>query len=162
MIRSVRIPATSLALGLALSVLASCGPPADPEIVAIEYLRAIFSGRSDEAVARVDLDALVERVSERITLVATEGSSNDFLRDSISTLLWGLYEATAPRDLAYNAAPAEIDGDLATVRVETADAEGTHSTRTLELRRTRSGWLISGRSLDPLVTYVVQRLEERY
>ena len=134
----------------------------DPEIVAIEYLRATRESRSDAALGYLDLDELVDRVASDIVLVNTDGDADDFLRESVSSMIWGLFQETPREDLAYDARRAEVNGDRATVRVTTANAEGRERTRDIHLRRTDSGWLVSGRSLNDLVRYVITRLEERY
>ena len=134
----------------------------DPEIVAIEYLRATREARSDAALSYLDLDELVERISNDVVLVNTDGDPEVFLRESISSMVWGLFQETPREDLAYDARSAEISGDRATVRVTTVNAEGRERTRDIHLRHTDSGWLVSGRSLDDLVRYVTTRLEERF
>ena len=58
--------------------------------------------------------------------------------------------------------PAEIDGDTARVNVTRTAADETSETVVVELRQTDHGWRVSGASLDPLVTYLVQRLQEKY
>ncbi len=134
----------------------------DPEIVAIEYLRATREARSDAALGYLDLDELVSRVSNDVVLVNTDGDAETFLRESVSSMVWGLFQETPRQDLAYDARPAEITGDRATVRVTTVDAEGDERTRDIHLRHTESGWRVSGRSLNDLVRYVITRLEERF
>jgi len=134
----------------------------DPEIVAIEYLRATREARSDAALGYLDLDELVDRVSNDVALVNVDGDPEAFLRESVSSMVWGLFQETPRQDLAYDARPAEINGDRATVRVTTADAEGHERTRIIHLRHTGSGWLVSGRSLNDIVRYVITRLEERF
>lgn len=134
----------------------------DPEIVAIEYLRATREARSDAALGYLDLDELVSRVSNDVVLVNTDGDAETFLRESVSSMVWGLFQETPRQDLAYDARPAEITGDRATVRVTTVDAEGDERTRDIHLRHTDSGWRVSGRSLNDLVRYVITRLEERF
>lgn len=154
------LPALLVAATAALA--AGCGG-SDPEIVAIEYLRATRTAESDRAIALLDMDRIVERVSSEIVLVNTDGDPADFLRDSVETLLWGLFQET-PREegLAYDATPADIDGDRARVRVTMTDAEGEVQERIVHLRRTSAGWRVSGESVDDLVSYVIQRLEERF
>ena len=134
----------------------------DPEIVAIEYLRATREARSDAALGYLDLDELVERVSNDVVLVNTAGDPEAFLRESVSSMVWGLFQETPREDLAYDARAAEIDGDRATVSVTMVDADGRQRVRNVHLRQTDSGWLVSGRSLSDLVRYVITRLEERY
>jgi len=146
------------AIGLATAACAET----DPEIVAIEYLRATRESRSDAAIGYLDMDELVGRVANDIVLVNTDGDADDFLRESVSSLIWALFQETPREDLAYDARPADITGDRATVRVTTANAEGRERTRDVHLRHTDSGWLVSGRSLNDLVRYVITRLEERY
>lgn len=149
------------ALGLSI-LCAGCATP-DPEIVAIEYLRATREAESDDAVDLLDIDRIVERVQDDVVLVNTDGDPEAFLRASVETLLWGLFQETPREDgLAYDAPPADIDGDNARVRVTLTDPGGRTQRRTVYLRRTNSGWKVSGRSVDDLVSYVIQRLEERY
>lgn len=144
------------------AAVGACGTT-DPEIVAIEYLRATRTAESDDALALLDMDRIVERVQREIALVNPEGDSEQFLRDSVETLLWGLFQET-PREenLTYDAIPAEIDGDRATVVVKLGRPDGTAEQRTVHLRHTSEGWRVSGESVDDLVSYVIQRLEERY
>lgn len=151
-----------LLLGGSVAMAAAC-VPADPEIVAIEYTRATRTAASDTAVALLDLDGIYDRIQREIALVNTDGDPDRFLRDSIATLLWGLFQET-PREegLLYDATPAEVDGDRARVRVTLTDAGGHQRARIVHLRRTSEGWRVSGRSVDDLVAYVLQRLEERY
>lgn len=160
---SARFRLVGLLLGAALALAVGACGSTDPEIVAIEYLRATRTAESDEALALLDMDRIVERVQREIAVVAPDGDSEQFLRDSVETLLWGLFQET-PREegLAYDAPPAEIDGDRATVLVSLTDAEGKTQERTVHLRRTRAGWKVSGESIDDLVSYVIQRLEERF
>jgi hypothetical protein len=134
----------------------------DPEIVAIEYLRATREAKSDAALGYLDLDELHERISEDIVMVNTDGDPDTFLRESISYLIWGLFQETPREDLAYDALPADITANRATVRVRMVDAEGKERSRTVHLRNTDAGWRVSGRSLDDLVSYVITRLQERY
>jgi hypothetical protein len=134
----------------------------DPEIVAIEYLRATREAKSDAAVGYLDLDEIVDRVETEVVLVNTDGDPRQFLRDSVRSMIWGLFQETPREDLAYDARPAEIDGDRATVLVTMVDAEGREQERTIHLRNTDSGWRVSGRSLDDLISYVITRLEERF
>lgn len=145
-----------------MAVTAAC-MPTDPEIVAIEYTRATRTAASDTAVALLDLDSIYERIQSEVAMVNTDGDPDRFLRDSVATLLWGLFQET-PRedDLAYDATPAEVDGEHARVRVTMTDADGHQRARTVYLRQTSAGWRVSGRSVDDLVSYVLQRLEERY
>jgi len=128
----------------------------------IDYLRATREARSDAALAHLDLDELVERISNDVVLVKTEGDPEAFLRESVSSMVWGLFQETPREDLAYNAPPAEINGDRATVRVTMVNAEGRERIRDVHLRHTDSGWRVSGRSLDDIVRYVITRLEERF
>ncbi len=156
-------PIVRRAVAIAASLLMLACTSTDPEIVAIEYMRATRQADSDDAVATLDLDEIVGRVEEDLTLVLTEGDSSTFLRSSVETMLWGLFQET-PREegLAYDATPATIDGGRASVEVTMHDAEGLSRTRTVHLRRTADGWRVSGRSVDNLVSYVIQRLEERF
>ncbi len=151
-------------LGVCLVLTASlvaCAPT-DPEIVAIEYLRATREAKSDAAVGYLDLDEIVDRVETEVVLVNTDGDPRQFLRDSVRSMIWGLFQETPREDLAYDARPADINGDRATVRVTMVDAEGREQERTIHLRNTDDGWRVSGRSLDDLISYVITRLEERF
>lgn len=153
---------TLVLLGCALGLASACAPT-DPEIVAIEYARATRTAASDAAVALLDIDSIYDRVQREIVLVNTEGDADRFLRDSITTLLWGLFQETPRKeDLAYDATPAQVEGDRAQVRVTMTDAAGQARERTVYLRRTADGWRVSDRSVDDLVSYLIQRLEERY
>ena len=144
-----------------LLVGASCGPPDGPEVIAISYVRATNGGDPDTAVALLDLGRITERVEEQIVLVHSTDSET-FLEDSIETFLWGLFRETQPEAFSYDATPAEIDGDSARVTVSKTDADGKRTQQVVHLRRTNRGWRVSGASLDRLVTYVIQRLQERY
>lgn len=147
---------------MALAVGGSaCGPPDDPEVAAVEYLRAANGRAPDVAVDLLDIEEIARRVEEEIVIVQESASAN-FLENSIETILWGLFQESAPTDFDYVAAHAEIEGDRARVTVRRIDAEGDESETVVHLRRTRGGWLVSGPTLDPLVSYVVQRLQERY
>lgn len=139
----------------------ACGPPDDPEVAAVEYLRAANGGAPDAAVDLLDIDEIVRRVEEEVAVVQERASPN-FLENSTETILWGLFQESPQTDFTYVAAHAEIDGDAARVTVRRIDAEGNESETVVHLRRTGGGWLVSGRTLAPLVTYVVQRLQERY
>ena len=151
-----------LATSVAAALMMAC-TTADPEIVAIEYLRATHNADSDTAVSLLDVDRIVGRVQDEIVLVNTDGDPERFLADSVETLIWGLFQETPRQEgLAYDAPPADVDGDRATVRVTLATPEGSTSRRTVHLRNTDLGWRVSGRSVDDLVAYVIQRLEERY
>ena len=152
---------TRLGLLFAAFAIASCAET-DPEIVAIEYMRATREAQSDAALTYLDMDEIVDRVSTEIVLVNTEGESDAFLRESVSSLIWGLFQETPREDLAYDATPADINGDRATVRVKLVDADGGERTRTVHLRNTDEGWKVSGRSVDDLVNFAITRLEERY
>ena len=90
------------------------------------------------------------------------GGSDSFLEDSIETLLWALFREIRPADFAYTATPADIDGDSAEVTVTKLSPDGVSSTVVVHLRKTDDGWRVSGASLDRLVTYSVQRLQEMY
>lgn len=161
MFLSGRIRHASILVVLALTTV-GCAT-ADPEIIAIEYMRATRTGESDDAIAWLDIDRIVERVSNEIVLVNTAGDPDRFLTDSVRTVLWGLFQETPRQDeLSYDATPADIDGERATVQVTLTDSDGKSRTRTVHLRRTDAGWRISGRSVDDLVTYSIQRLEERF
>lgn len=156
-----RLVRPGLALALALAA-GACGT-SSPEIVAIEYLRATRTAESDQALARLDIDRIVERVQREITVVRTEGDSDQFLRESVETLLWGLFQETPREDhLTFDAPPADIDGDRATVVVTLRAPDGAEEQRTVHLRDTDDGWKVSGESIDDLVNYVIQRLEERF
>lgn len=158
----VRCFTTRLGILCAVCMMSVACAETDPEIVAIEYLRATREARSDAAIGYLDLDELVERISDDIVLVNTDGDPDAFLRESVSSMVWGLFQETPRQDLAYDARRAEINGDRATVRVTTANAEGHEQTRDIHLRHTDSGWRVSGRSLNDLVRYVITRLEERF
>lgn len=158
----VRCFTTRLGILCAVCMMSAACAETDPEIVAIEYLRATREARSDAAIGYLDLDELVERISDDIVLVNTDGDPDAFLRESVSSMVWGLFQETPRQDLAYDARRAEINGDRATVRVTTANAEGHEQTRDIHLRHTDSGWRVSGRSLNDLVRYVITRLEERF
>ena len=105
------------ALLWAVFATASCAP-ADPEIIAIEYLRATRTAKSDAAIGYLDIDTIVERVQREVVLINADGDPEAFLRDSVETILWGLFQET-PREeqLAYDATPAEVNGDKAIVAV---------------------------------------------
>ena len=160
---SFRGPIVRRAAAIAAGLLTLACTSTDPEIVAIEYMRATRHADSDDALARLDLDEIVKRVEDDVTLVLKDGNSDTFLRSSVETMLWGLFQET-PREegLSYDATPASLDGERASVQVTMRDTEGTSRTRTVHLRRTAGGWRVSGRSVDNLVTYVIQRLEERF
>ena len=153
--------ATIPVLSLILLAAAACGPPDDPELVAIAYVRASSTGDPDTAVDMLDIGSLTSRVEEQIVVLDSSGRET-FLEDSIETLLWGLFTETRPGEYAFNATPAEIDGDSAHVEVTRTTPEQVTDTITVHLRRTDDGWRVSGSSLDRLVTFVVTRLQERY
>ena len=140
----------------------ACGPPAAPEIVAIEYLRATHTGESDDALALLDLDRIIDRIDDQIAIVHSEGDSEQFLRSSVETILWGLFQETPRRELTYDATPGDLEGDRTTVTVTMVDADGRQQRSRVHLRRTSNGWRVSGRSIDDLIDYVIQRLEERF
>ncbi len=140
---------------------AACGPPTDPELVAIAYERASRGGDPDTAVALLDIERITSRVEEEIVVVESSGRES-FLEDSIETLLWGLFREIPTADFAYTATPADIDGDSAEVTVTKISADGASTTNVVHLRNTDDGWLVSGASLDRLVKYAVQRLQEMY
>lgn len=146
-------------LGLAAGV--ACGPPNDPEIVALSYVRASSSGDPDTAVQLLDIERIVARVEREIMVVDSSGEKT-FLEDSVETLLWGLFREVRPGDYVFDATPAEIDGDTARVPVTRTAADETTETIVVHLRDTEQGWRVSGESLDPLVRFVVQRLQEKY
>lgn len=148
-------------LWLAPILVGACAS-SDPEIVAIEYLRASRTGNADAAVRLLDLDRIVERVEEEIVLVNTEGDPEAFLRDSVRSTAWALFQETPREERSYDARPAEIDGDRATVRVLLTEPEGGTDTRVVHLRRTGSGWKVSGPSIDDIVSSVIQRLQDRF
>ena len=141
--------------------VAACAPSGEPEVVAIRYIRAISSGDPDTAVMLLDTPRLAIRVEEEILVVESSGRES-FLEDSIETLLWGLFRETRPVDFEYGATPAKIDGDSAEVTVTKTSLDGTTQTTAVHLRNTDRGWRVSGASLDRLVTFVVQRLTEKY
>ena len=118
--RRHRVPAIAAVLAAALLAM-SCAT-ADPEIVAIEYLRATHNADSDTAVALLDLESIVDRVRSEIVLVNTDGDPDRFLADSVETLIWGLFQETPRQEnLAYDAPPAEVNDNRATVRVTRRD-----------------------------------------
>jgi len=145
----------------ALLAVAACGPPNDPELVALAYVRASNSGDADGAVQLLDIEQIATRVEQEIVVVDSSGRE-DFLEDSIETLLWGLFRETPPVDYVYDATPAEVDGDTAQVSVTRTDIDGKSDVVVVHLRDTEDGWRVSGESLDDLVHIVVQRLQERY
>ena len=140
---------------------AACGPPTDPELVAITYERAISGGDPDTAVKLLDTERIASRVEEEIVVVESSGRES-FLEDSIETLLWALFREIRPADFAYTATPADIDGDSAVVTVTKISPDGVSSTVVVHLRNTDNGWRVSGASLDRLVAVAVQRLQEMY
>jgi hypothetical protein len=140
---------------------AACGPPSDPEVVALSYVRATSGGDPDTAVQLLDIERIADRVEQEIVVVDSSGKET-FLEDSIETLLWGLFRETRPADYIYDATPAELDGDTARVPVTRTAADETSEVIVVHLRETDRGWRVSGESLDPLVSFVVQRLQERY
>jgi hypothetical protein len=155
-----RIALSAVAV-VALVAIAACGPPTDPEIVALSYIRATSGGDPDTAVQLLDLEGIASRVEAEVIVVDPSGNDT-FLEDSIESLLWGLFRETRPIDYAYNATPAELDGDTGRVEVTRTDAEEFSETLVVHLRNTDAGWRVSGASLDPLVRYVIQRLQEKY
>jgi len=112
-------------------------------------------------VQLLDIEQIVSRVEEEIVVVDSSGRES-FLEDSIESLLWGLFRETRPTDYIYNATPAELDGDMAQVPVTRISADETSTTVVVALRNTDDGWRVSGDSVDALVRYLVQRLQERY
>jgi len=94
----------TIRLGLlcAVCIASAACAETDPEIVAIDYLRATREARSDAALAHLDLDELVERISNDVVLVKTEGDPEAFLRESVSSMVWGLFQETPREDLAYH------------------------------------------------------------
>ena len=140
---------------------AGCGEPDTPEIVALSYVRAYSSGDPETAVDLLDIERIAERVEEQVMVVDSSGREN-FLEDTIGNMLWGLFREMRPADYAFNSVPAEIDGDAATVDVTRTNAEGESEVIAVSLRNTEEGWRVSGESLDDLVRYVVQRLQEKY
>ncbi len=149
-------------IALALLVAgAACGPPADPELVAIAYERASGGGDPDTAVNLLDTEQITSRVEEQIVVVESSGKES-FLEDSIETLLWALFREIRPAEFAFTATPADIDGDTAEVNVTKISPDGVSTTVVVHLRNTDAGWRVSGASLDRLVTFAVQRLQEMY
>ena len=138
----------------------SCSPP-DPEVIAITYLRAINSGDSDMAVRLLDMEEILRRINEQIVIVQNDDAES-FLAHSVETLLWGLFRESAQADYAYDAQPADLEGEVARVTVMKVNPEQEQTETVVHLRNTPQGWRVSGDSLDPLVNYVIQRLEERY
>jgi hypothetical protein len=151
----------SLLAALALLLAGACGPPSDPEIVALTYVRATSGGDPDTAVQLLDLERMTARVEEEVVVVDSNGKET-FLEDSIETLAWGLFRETRPVDYVYDATPAEIEGNRARVPVTRTAADGTSETIVVHLRNTDEGWRVSGESLDQLIRVVVQRLQEKY
>ena len=151
------------AIAIAVTILTFACTTTDPEIVAIEYMRAARHADSDDVLARLDLEEIIGRIEDDVTLVLEDGDSDIFLRSSVETMLWGLFqEPPREEDLTFDAKPATIDGERALVEVTIRSPQGTTLKRTVHLRRTVEGWRISGRSVDNLVSYVIQRLEERF
>lgn len=144
-----------------LAAIIACGPPDDPELVALAYVRATHSGDPDTAVQLLDIDGIADRVEQEIVLVDSSGRES-FLEDSIETVLWGLFRETRPADFIYDATPADIDGDTARVTVTLTAPDESTQKDIVHLRKTEDGWRVSGTSLDSLVTVVVQRLQEKY
>ncbi len=157
----VSAPALLPLLATALLVT-SCGPPDTPEIVAIAYVRATSEGDPDTAVQLVDVEGVTAKVEAEIAVVQSSGGAEIFIEDSIEALLWGLYRETRVEEFVYNAPPADIEGATALVVVTKTRREGEPEDVAVYLRDTRAGWRVSGKSLDPLVTYVIQRIRERY
>jgi len=139
----------------------SCGPANDPAIVALAYIRATHSGDPDTAVRLLDIEQIASRVDEVLVVVDSSGRET-FLEDSIETMLWGLFRETQVIDYAYDAAPAELLGDTATVSVSLTSADATSDTVVVHLRDTAKGWRVSGDSVSSLATYIIQRLQEKY
>ena len=156
-----RVAASLLTLPAALLAVA-CASGDSPEIVAIEFLRATRTAESDRAIDKIDLEELSTRVSDLIFVVQEGIDSDKFMRDSIETLVWGLFQETPRQEFVYDAVPGDNDGERATSIITMTSADGTSRTSTVHLRFTTRGWKVSGKSLDDLVNYVVQRLEERY
>jgi hypothetical protein len=150
----------AIAATLAPLAAVSCSAP-DPEIVAIAYVRATNTGDGDAALRLLDMDEILRRVDEQIVIVR-DGDAESFLEQSVETLLWGLYRESRQAEYSYDAQPADIEGDMARVTVTKVDPDQEQTETVVHLRNTSQGWRVSGESLDPLVNYVVQRLEERY
>ena len=158
----MKIPTRYLAFAVLLATLAaiSCSPP-DPEVVAIAYIRAVNTGDSDTAVELLDMEEILRRINEQIVIVQ-DGDAESFLAHSVETLLWGLYRESGQADYAYDAQPADLQGEMARVTVTKVDPQQEQTETVVHLRNTPQGWRVSGDSLDILVNYVIQRLEERY
>lgn len=139
----------------------SCGPANDPAVVALAYVRASNSGDPDTAVRLLDIEQIASRVDEVLVVVDSSGRET-FLEDSIETMLWGLFRETRVVDYAYDAAPAELDGGTASVSVTLTSGDATSETVVVHLRDTARGWRVSGDSLTRLVSYIIQRLQEKY
>ena len=156
------IPTRFLAIAAVLATLAaiSCSPP-DPEVVAIAYIRAINTGDSDTAVRLLDMEEILRRINEQIVIVQA-GDAESFLAHSVETLLWGLYRESVQAEYTYGAPPADLEGEMARVTVTKVNPQQEQTETVVHLRNTAHGWRVSGDSLDPLVNYVIQRLEERY
>lgn len=145
----------------AMLLAGACGPPSDPEIVALTYVRATSGGDPDTAVQLLDIERMAARVEQEVVVLDSSGKET-FLEDSIETLVWGLFREARPADYLYDATPAEIDGDRARVPVTRTAADQSSETIVVHLRNTDEGWRVSGESLDALVRVVVQRLQEKY
>ena len=156
------VSAAALPLLAIALLVASCGPPGPPELVAIAYVRATSEGDPDTAVQLVDIERVADRVEAQIAVVHSRGGPEIFLADSIEALVWGLYRETRVGEFAYNAPPADIEGTTARVVVTRTPREGEPEDVEVYLSETDRGWRVSGKSLDRLVTFVIQRLQERY
>ncbi len=158
----MKIPTRFLAIAAVAATLAavSCSPP-DPEVVAISYIRAINTGDSDMAVRLLDMEEILRRINEQIVIVQ-DGDAESFLAHSVETLLWGLFSESVQADYTYDAQPADLEGEMASVTVMKVNPQQEQTETVVHLRNTAQGWRVSGDSLDPLVNHVIQRLEERY
>ncbi len=158
----MKIPTRFLAIAAVVATLAavSCSPP-DPEVVAISYIRAINTGDSDMAVRLLDMEEILRRINEQIVIVQ-DGDAESFLAHSVETLLWGLFSESVQADYTYDAQPADLEGEMASVTVMKVNPQQEQTETVVHLRNTAQGWRVSGDSLDPLVNHVIQRLEERY
>jgi len=158
----LKIPTRFLAIAAVVATLAavSCSPP-DPEVVAIAYIRAINTGDADMAVRLLDMEEILRRINEQIVIVQ-DGDAESFLAHSVETLLWGLFSESVQADYTYDAQPADLEGEMASVTVMKVNPQQEQTETVVNLRNTAQGWRVSGNSLDPLVNYVIQRLEERY
>ena len=67
------VSAAALPLLAIALLVASCGPPDPPELVAIAYVRATSEGDPDTAVQLVDIERVAARVEAQIAVVHSRG-----------------------------------------------------------------------------------------